>query len=192
MLDLKRLPRTGWLDRGVPPADTESVAEHSFQTTLLAWIVAQEDASLDADRVLKLALVHDLAEALTGDPPPYDRAEVPADPAARRAFFSVRRIRTAEQADAKHRAEQEASARLLALLPNASRAEIAALWEEYETRATPEARFVKQVDRLEAFLQARRYAADHPDVPVDGFTDMARHELTHPALVALRDDALAD
>src|SRR5687767_10188734 len=60
---LKFTFRTGWLDRGVPPASTESVADHSFRMTLLAWLAALEgEPALDADRVLKLALIHDLAE----------------------------------------------------------------------------------------------------------------------------------
>ena len=67
---LKTLPRTGWLHCGVPPAEAESVADHALRTTLLAWLAAAAAPDLDRDRVLKLALVHDLAEALAGDPTP--------------------------------------------------------------------------------------------------------------------------
>jgi 5'-deoxynucleotidase YfbR-like HD superfamily hydrolase len=65
------------------------------------------------------------------------------------------------------------------------------LWQEYEAQSTPEARFVKQVDRLEAFLQSRTYAAADPDLPLWGFSDMAAKEIDHPALTAIRDAALA-
>src|SRR5680860_1315849 len=74
LLRLKAIPRTGWLDRGLPEANTESVADHILMMTLIGWITAGDN--LDRDRVLKLALVHDLAEAIAGDPPPYDRDDV--------------------------------------------------------------------------------------------------------------------
>lgn len=192
--DLKRLRRTGWVDRGVPRAEVESVADHSLLTTLTAWLAAAEDATLDRDRVLKLALVHDLAEALIGDAPPYEAADVPdrSDPVALHAFFSVRHLRTPENAAAKREAEQAAAEHLLALLPAAIAPEFRDLWEEYDAQQTPESRFVKQVDRLEAFFQARRYTEDHPDLPLWGFTDMAQREIDHPALVTIRDAASDD
>jgi len=189
LLALKETPRTGWVDRGIPEAMAESVAEHSFQTALIAWLaaLAHPERGLDADRVLKLALVHDLAEALIGDLPPYDADDIPADPDAREAFFAVRRVRTPEQAAAKRLAEAKATQRLLAMMPKSARAEIGALLHEYEARETPEARFVKEVDALETFLQARAYAEAFPAVPLDGFTDMAQHAIGDPALVAIRD-----
>src|SRR5690606_5582397 len=52
---LKRTSRTGWLDRGIPSGETESVADHTLLTALIAWTLAQDDPTLDADRVLKLA-----------------------------------------------------------------------------------------------------------------------------------------
>ena len=186
---LKRLKRTGWLDRGVPPAQTESVADHCYRTALLAWLTAASDPALDRDRVLKLALVHDLAEAITGDPAPYDPAELPPvdDQAARHAFFRERHLRTPASAAAKRAAEQAAITDMLAPLPSALRAELQTLWDEYESQATPEARFVKESDRLEAFFQSREYLHDDPDLPVWGFADMAAKEVHHPALTALRD-----
>jgi putative hydrolase of HD superfamily len=187
--NLKHTPRTGWIDRGVPTADVESVADHSFMTALIAWIAAREDASLDADRVLKLALIHDLAEAIVGDRPPYEPHEVPApdDATAVKAFFSVRHLRTAENTAAKQRDEAEAAADLVSLMPESIAGEVASLWSEYEDQVSAEARFVKQVDRLEAFLQSVNYLREHPEVPVEGFADMARKEIDHPALTAIRD-----
>lgn len=194
LLALKETPRTGWVDRGIPEALAESVAEHSFQTAMVAWLtaLAHPERGLDAERVVKLALVHDLAEALTGDIPPYDPAEIPPDPEASRAFFATRRVRTPAQAAAKRAAEAEATARLLAMMPEPARAELGALLHEYEARETAESRFVKEVDGLETFLQARAYAATYPDVALEGFTDMAIHAITDPDLAAIRDDALPD
>jgi putative hydrolases of HD superfamily len=188
---LKRVPRTGWIDRGVPISEVESVADHSFLTALLAWLTALEDPQLDATRVLKLAVIHDLAESLVGDEPPYAAGDVPdpADREALRQFFSRRHVRTAENKAAKQLAEQQAFTRLAALMGPSARSELVALWEEYEAQATPEARFVKQADTLEAYLQSRHYAAMDPEIPLGGFSKMADQELDIPAFTALRDAA---
>src|SRR5919197_1409601 len=68
---LKQVRRKGWVDRGV--VDAESVADHSYRLALLAWAVAS-GRGLDADRALRIALFHDLAEAEVGDETPFDAA----------------------------------------------------------------------------------------------------------------------
>lgn len=192
--ELKRIKRTGWVDRGVPAGEIESVADHSYLTALIAWIAAIDDPTVDPDRVLKLAIIHDLAESIVGDAPPYEAGDVPdhSDAAAHRAFFSVRHVRSAENKRAKQVAEGQAFARLSGQMAPATRAELTALWEEYEAQATPESRFVKQVDTLEAYLQSRHYAQRHPELPLQGFTDMAEHEIDHPTLTAVRDASTGD
>lgn len=189
---LKRTPRTGWLDRGIPAEEAESVADHTLLTALIAWTLAIDDPALDADRVLKLAVVHDIAEAIVGDIPPYAPGDIPdgSDPEALRAFFSVRKQASEASEAEKHFVEHAAAAELFAMLPEGVAAELRTLWEEYETRSTPEARFVKDVDRLEAFLQSRSYAKAHPDAPLEGFTDMALQAIEHPVLRAIRDEEL--
>lgn len=189
LLKLKSTHRTGWLDRGVPPSETESVADHILMATLIGWLTA--DAELDRDRLIKLLLVHDLAEVITGDPPPYDRADIPVhDEAALRDFFSRRHVRSAEDKAAKDAREAEAMATLRELMPDDAGDEIVSLWKEYEAQETPEARFAKDIDRFEAFVQARAYARRHPGLPLSGFTKMAQEEIESPALIALRDAIL--
>jgi len=191
--ELKRVKRTGWIDRGVPLAEVESVADHSYLTALIAWTASIDDPELDSARVLKLAIIHDLAESIVGDAPPYEAHDVPdrSDSDALRAFFSVRHQRSDGNAAAKKAGEHEAFLHLASGLPSGARAELTALWEEYEAQSTPEARFVKDVDRLEAYLQALHYAAGDPNLPLWGFTDMARNEIDHPTLTAIR-NASAD
>ncbi len=189
LLKLKSTHRTGWLDRGVPPSETESVADHILMATLIGWLTA--DPELDRDRLIKLLLVHDLAEVITGDPPPYDRADIPVDDeAALRDFFSRRHVRSAEDKAAKDAREAEAMATLRELMPDDAGDEIVSLWKEYEAQETPEARFAKDIDRFEAFVQARAYARRHPGLPLSGFTKMAQEEIESPALIALRDAIL--
>lgn len=191
---LKAIPRTGWLDRGVPPAEVESVADHTFRVALLAWLAALlPGAALDAGRVLKLALIHDLAESLTGDQPPYDAASVPTtdEPVARRRFLQQRHVRDPERTAAKRAAEDAAMAALLADLPAPLASEIESLWAEYQAQATPEAVFVKQADQLETFLQSREYLAADASRPMASFAAEAAASITDPALRALR-DAIVD
>ncbi len=84
---LKHLPRSGWVDREV--SSPESVAAHSWRLALFSWCVAAEEG-LDADHAMRLALVHDIPEALTGDRTPFDylddvseRRRLAANPAER-------------------------------------------------------------------------------------------------------------
>lgn len=189
---LKTVPRTGWVDRGIPAVEAESVADHSYFTMLIAWVVAHDDASLDANRVLQLALIHDVAEAIAGDIPPYDPADIPTNPDARRTFFSVRLNRSPENKARKDAIESEAAERVMSMLPDSILPVWRELWDEYEQQSTPEARLVKQVDRLEAFIQSRIYAEAYPDAPVIGFSDMARKAIDHPLLMEIRDAFLAE
>lgn len=130
---LKLLPRTGWLQRGLQ--NVESVAEHSFGVATLALVVGDLHPELDRGKLLAMALVHDLAEALIGD--------LPAS--ASRLFGK----------DAKREAERKAMLELLIGLPLAG--SYLELWEEYSQAATPEARLIKALDRLEMLAQAIAY-----------------------------------
>ncbi len=192
ILRLKSVPRTGWIDRGVRADDVESVAEHSFQTALVAWMAAAADPSLDRDRVLKLAVIHDLPEAVIGDITPYDPEDVPDaddDPDARRAFLEQRQTRSPERSAAKRRAEARAISEYLELLRGNARHELAALWREVEDGQSAEARFVKQADKLETWLQSRAYGSREPSLPLASFDAEIDDVLHHPALIAIRDAA---
>jgi len=185
---LKGVRRTGWLDRGVDPAMVESVADHSWSVALLAWMLAAGDASLDADKVLRMALVHDLAEAITGDLTPYDGNDTSERDWA---FLNQRHERSPEMAHARHEAEEVAIDRFASALPVNAAAELRELWAEYDARTSAEARFVKEVDRLEAFLQSLRYLSTNPGLPVDSFRREVEAELTHPTLIRLRNQVTA-
>ena len=67
----KMIPRSGWISHGISLQDVESVADHSFSTTVLAMLLADLEVAngrrINLERVLRLALLHDLPEALTFD-----------------------------------------------------------------------------------------------------------------------------
>jgi putative hydrolase of HD superfamily len=161
---LKQLYRQGWLRRGVPERQCESVAEHSFGVAVLAlFLVDAHFPDLDRDRVLRMALLHDFGEIYAGDLTPGDT--VPPEE--------------------KHRREANAVAEVLGKLP--SGAEYIALWHEYEARATPEAQLVWQVDRLEMGLQASVYERQE-SVDLSEFYASAREALSAPELRAVLDE----
>ena len=130
---LKLLPRTGWLQRGVP--NVESVAEHTFGVATLALLIGDTIDGLDRGKLLAIAMLHDLAEALLSDLP-----------ASAKRFIGAER---------KHDAERSALEEMLARLPN--RAEYLALWDEYARGCSREARLVKGIDRIEMLAQALAY-----------------------------------
>lgn len=134
---LKRLFRQGWLKRGVPSDRCESVADHSFAVALLA-LTAPCEVPFDRTRAALLALVHELGEVYAGDITPVDGVGP----------------------EEKRRRERESLARVIEGLDEQTAALLAALWEEFETGDTREARFVRQLDRLEMGMQAAVYRAE--------------------------------
>jgi putative hydrolases of HD superfamily len=195
---LKSVPRTGWLDREVPPLQVESVADHSFGVALLAWGCAMQrradGMAINPERVLMLAILHDLAEAETGDLTPYDPGAVPNDhdPAARRAFLETRHRRDPER-DAAKRAEEDAAIQeLLETLPGTMRSVLQEVWDDLRLGTSSEARFVKQVDRLETFLQSLHYLRSDPTLPMASFRQEVFESIDDPLLSAIRDAALTN
>jgi putative hydrolase of HD superfamily len=195
---LKDVPRTGWLDRGIPPQQVESVADHSLGVALLAWACAVErhaqGAELDTARVTLLALLHDLPEAETGDMPPYDPTNLSARTGAeeRRTFLDRRHVRDEEIASAKRANEDAAMRQLLDTLPLTVRSDLESLWDELRNGTSAEAQFVKQIDRLETFLQSRAYLDQVPTAPMDSFRREVLETIDDPLLAAIRDAALND
>ncbi len=136
---LDRIPRIGFLMRGVP--DAESVAEHTFHLALLVWLLAGREPGVDRARAVEMALVHDLAEVRLGDLP-----------RTAAGYF---------EDGAKHAAEHEVLAHFFAGIEP----RVAELASEYEREESVEARFVHACDRVQLQLKARLYTRwGHPAV----------------------------
>jgi len=71
ILNLRHIPRTGWLLRGVPPAIAENVADHIFLTSIIAMDIASRlsnmGVNIDVSKVLMMSILHDIPEVVTGD-----------------------------------------------------------------------------------------------------------------------------
>lgn len=112
-------------------ARRENDAEHSWHLALMVPVLAEyADEPIDVGHTIRLVVVHDLVEIYAGDTPIYDDQL--------RASQAERELVAAE--------------RLFGLLPADQAAEFRALWDEFEARQTPEARFAKAIDRLEPNL----------------------------------------
>ena len=127
---LKRILRSGWLEAGV--RQPESVADHTFRTSILCMIYSSLEG-LDELKLLRMALIHDLPEAIIGDVTP---------------------SRKTAEIEAK---EDTAMNQILSLLPKRQREKYMVVWNEYKKCETKEAKAVRQLEKLEMALQAKEY-----------------------------------
>ncbi len=131
---LKRTVRTGWVQRGVTNA--ENVAAHSYGVVFVACTLAElAEQPVDLLKVLKMAMLHDLPEALTTDIPTPAWHYLPAG--------------------IKTEVERQALSTILGDMPFA--AQWSVLWEELHQKKTLEAQLVDDADKLEMFVQAVMY-----------------------------------
>lgn len=161
--NLKKEKRKGWVERGVQ--DSESVADHSFRLALMALVFAERQG-LNADKAVKMALLHDLPEAIVGDV-----ISRPGDES------------NEELRKEKHCREEKAMKEILANLDKGLAGEFMALWQEFEERDSEEARLVFELDRLEATLQAEEYVKNGlVKARVQTFIDYANSRLRNQEL----------
>eukprot|EP00744_Colponema_vietnamica_P012722 GILI01017854.1.p1 GENE.GILI01017854.1~~GILI01017854.1.p1 ORF type:complete len:187 (+),score=42.52 GILI01017854.1:36-596(+) len=129
---VKETPRTGWVEHKVPKV--ESVGDHMYRMSFMCMMCP--DKSLDRDRMVRMALCHDMAESMVGDISP--AMKVPKEE--------------------KHQMELDAINHMTSLLtPELSGPMMKEFFEEYEKQETREAKFVKDMDLLEMIVQAHRY-----------------------------------
>ncbi len=136
LAELKNTLRTGWMKyHNLDKRYGESVADHSFSMATLSYILAKElKLNLDYGKVLKMALFHELGEIYLGD-----------------LVSCKNRDLSREE---KEKKEMDALDKFLAFLGDESKGELKDLYEEFEKSKSPEARFVKSMDQLEAAFQA--------------------------------------
>ncbi len=106
----------------------ESVAEHSWRMTLMAYWVSDEFPEANLEKLFKMCLIHDLGEAFTGDIPSFEKTQ------------------------ANEKQEAELLYEWTSSLPEPFASEMTALYHEMEERQTLEARIYKALDNLEALI----------------------------------------
>lgn len=162
--ELKKTPRRGWKDK-VGIETPESVADHSFNTAIIAMILSDLDG-LNTEKILKMALLHDVAEAITGDLTPDEISKID-----------------------KTKLENQTIQEILTNLPSNLSEKYTAIWNEYVSGVSKEAVMVHDVDRLEMALQARKYLAEGKSIDkLDVFFVSARRDIKSEKILKLLDE----
>ncbi|MCD6403316.1 MAG: HD domain-containing protein [Candidatus Aenigmarchaeota archaeon] len=132
---LKKLKRSGWVKKA-KIRNVETVASHSYGVALLSMILS-DLKGYDTEKVLKMALLHDLPESLTGDFMPEEISKLE---------------KTSE--------ENEAMEKILSTLSKNLREEYSKVWKELQEGKSKEAKLVRKVDKLDMKLQALFYSKE--------------------------------
>ena len=123
-------------DNKLSNGEYESVAAHSWMMGLFALLFYDRlKNKIDIGHALKIIIVHDLAEAIAGDIGLYKQC-------------------SDDDRKCKENAEKSAMEKIISILPSEKAVEILSLWQEYEDQKTPEAKFAKACDKLEATAQS--------------------------------------
>jgi putative hydrolase of HD superfamily len=163
--NLKRVKRTGWIVAGVK--SPESVAEHSYCLAVLCMVLGKKN-NLNVEKLMKMALIHDLAESIVGD------------------LVEERGYKIVMNPKKKLKLEKEALKRICDGIGGDQ--EYLLLWEEFEENRSPEARLVKQLDKFEMVAQALEYDGEVESKKLDEFWENAYKHLKEPELVLLLEE----
>ena len=135
---LKSLPRTGWLIHGIK--NGESIADHCYRMTLLSMVLADtlvaKGMKIDTEKVMRLSLLHEIAEARIGDIPFTTLTYIPEE--------------------VKETGERKAVTSMLEKFGSIGKW-YQELWEEFEKNETIEAKLVRAADKLELMIQVLEY-----------------------------------
>ncbi|RSL43503.1 hypothetical protein CEP54_015064 [Fusarium duplospermum] len=143
---LNTLPRTGWLNRGVPAEDCETVGEHTDSVVKIVGQLSEKRTDINGDRAREIAKCHDYAEVIIGDLTPADGVS---------------------SAEKKCR-EDDAYEEFCRIDPVRGE-EIRQAGVEYRNKTTPEARLVKDVDKYQRLERAFKYQQRYPGLDFAGF-----------------------
>ena len=132
VLNLKNIPRQGWIEK-LEIKDVESVADHTYLTAVMSMVFSDMQ-NLNTEKIVKMALLHDLAESITGDITPDKITK-----------------------QKKNEIEADAIKSILQNLPNNISQAYFKIWNEYQENYTDEAILLHEIDKLEMALQAKSY-----------------------------------
>ncbi len=159
--NLKEIQRQGWVDK-LGMTNPESVADHTFAMAIMGMVLS-DSKNYDTEKILKMILLHDLAESVTGDLTPEQKPK-----------------------HEKINLENNAFEKIIKNLPSNLEEQYVSLWNEYLKNESTEAIFVHQIDKLEMALQAEIYSQKNfPEKNVKPFFDSAKKEITDPNLLTL-------
>lgn len=161
--ELKKIPRKGWMSK-VGIEHPESVADHSYGTAIMAMVMS-DSQKLDTGKILKMALLHDLAESITGDFMPGEISK-----------------------ENKVIMEDDAMKEILSKLPDNLAEQYKKIWQEYSQVITKESILLHEIDKLEMAIQAAKYSSEgFPNEKLSLFVESARKEIKSKDLLDILD-----
>ena len=161
VVNLKKISRQGWIDK-VSIENPESVADHSYSMAMMSMVISDLE-NYDSEKILKMVLLHDLAESKIGDFTP-------------------------EQIDMEKKIHLENTAfnEIIEDLPDSIKKQYLEIWQEYQENTSPESKIIHQIDKLEMVLQAKTYQNEgYSKEKLVTFFESAKIEITHPKLKEL-------
>lgn len=161
--ELKRVPRKGWISK-VGIEHPESVADHSYATAIMAMVFS-DSQKLDTEKILKMSLLHDLAESITGDFMPEEILK-----------------------ENKKVAEGDAMKEIFSKLPDNLAVQYDKVWQEYIQANTKESILLHEIDKLEMAIQAVKYSSEgFSNEKLSLFVDSAKKEIKSKELLDILD-----
>ena len=161
--ELKKVPRNGWKKK-VGIEHPESVADHSYVTAIMSMVFS-DTVGLNTEKILKMALLHDIAESITGDFTPEDISK-----------------------ENKKIVENEVMGEILSKLPSKLGDEYKKIWIEYVQENSKEASLMHEIDRLEMAIQAVKYSSEGFSKEIlKTFVESARKEMKTKELLNILD-----
>ncbi len=159
--NLKMVQRQGWIDK-LSIKNSESVADHTYSMAIIGMVLS-DSQKYNTEKILKMILIHDLAESITGDFTPEQKSK-----------------------EEKTILENKAIEKILTLLPDNLQKQYSHLWNEYQKNDSEEANFVHQIDKFEMALQAKIYSKQNNSLSdYLPFFDSAQKEIKDQNLLNL-------
>ena len=159
--NLKKIHRQGWVDK-LSMNNPESVADHSYSMAIMGMVISDLEDH-DSEKILKMVLLHDLAESKIGD---YTPGQI-----------------TPEK---KNQLENKAFSKILENLPDSLKSQYQEIWNEYKDNTTLESTVVHQIDKLEMVLQAKLYENEgYSKEKLRPFIESSEKEITNPKIKEL-------
>ncbi len=163
ILELKKIKRKGWIDKlGID--NPESVADHSYSMTFLSLLFS-EIRGLDSEKIMKMALLHDLAESEVGDLTPDEISK-----------------------EKKIELENNSMKKILEKLPTELSQKYQNVWDEFLSENSKESVLVHDIDNLEMVIQAKNYMDQgHSRDKIQPFIDSAKNKIKNEELKGVID-----
>ncbi|NND86296.1 MAG: HD domain-containing protein [Nitrosopumilus sp.] len=157
-ISLKKIQRQGWIDK-LSISNPESVADHTYSMAVIGMIISDLE-DYDSEKILKMTLLHDLAESKVGD-------------------FVPGEIST----DKKIKLENDAFLKIIENLSEPIKSQYQKIWQEYQKGDSKESMIVHQIDKLEMALQAKAYENEgYSKDKLVSFIESAEMGITDPKL----------